>query len=1036
MMEGLNNNDASMSPLNSGHTATMQQPFSLESLTFISYNCEHADSLRLPYLKSLFHECDFLLIQEHGLFQSKLAWFNELGIDVGVHGVSAMDESQVLRGRPHGGAAIIWHKDIAHKVTPIPWESKRFCAVILEVDLVKFLIVCVYMPCDDWRGNGNVIEYNNILNDICIVSNSVGANYVCIGGDYNTDLNRNTPQTEALKSYIGDNNLYICTNSTTSSIQYTYRSKINNTRTLIDHFIVSENLGRKLLEVTATDSIHNSSDHLPIKCLIDCNIMYQEHTPPPHHSSRPAWDSASNEEILMYMNNLDKSLLSIPLPNNIINCTNLNCLNHKSDIDNFHDAIIKAMIDATDESIPFNIQANSLNKSKVVTGWNNFVEQEFKISLYWHKLWVSYGRPEEGYVAEMRRVARTNYHKTRKLVIRQKECIKSDKLAESLDVDNTKEFWNKVKKYRNKGHRLPNTIDDTQGSENISNLFKAGYKNLYNSVSYNDDEMTRLKNDIHVTINEKFNSSNVNINNNSTKIHPEDIRLAMKNLKLGKNDGSYLLKSENLINASEILHGHLSLLYTIMLSHGYSPSGMVIGTMVPIQKGKFTDVTKSKNFRAITISSLLGKIFDIIVLNKENKTLFTNDLQFGFKAGASTTMCTSMIRETVSYFVNKDTKVYGLFLDATKAFDRVNYCKLFRILLNRGVCPLICRLLLNMYINQKLRVKWADSYSEEFTVTNGVKQGGVISPILYCIYIDGLINELIESGVGCYMSRVYAGIFIYADDIALLAPSVYALRKMLDISLNYAAKFDVKFNDKSQLIIFKPKPDDTPNPSVYINEVELQAVECLTHLGHDVNDNIFKCDASKCIKDFNIQTNLFLADFKNANSFIRNYLFFKYCTAFYGSQFLPIYDNRVMNPLFVAWRMAVRRVWRVPWTTHNVLLPHIAGVMPPELSFAKRSIKFINKLLISDNLTVKTITGMAINSNKSFIGSSYKHLLAKYDMNIKKVENIWNEVYLSQMEEIRISEQIKELCNMRDSYRPYLLSKVQIRELISFICTM
>ncbi|CAL4163401.1 unnamed protein product, partial [Meganyctiphanes norvegica] len=112
--------------------------------------------------------------------------------------------------------------------------------------------------------------------------------------------------------------------------------------------------------------------------------------------------------------------------------------------------------------------------------------------------------------------------------------------------------------------------------------------------------------------------------------------------------------------------------------------------------------------------------------------------------------------------------------------------------------PLICRLLLNMYINQKLRVKWAGTYSEEFTVTNGVKQGGVISPILYCvyIYIDGLINELKASGVGCFMTKVYAGIFIYADDLKLLAPSVHALRIMLNICLNYASKFDVKFNDK------------------------------------------------------------------------------------------------------------------------------------------------------------------------------------------------------------------------------------------------
>ena len=68
-------------------------------------------------------------------------------------------------------------------------------------------------------------------------------------------------------------------------------------------------------------------------------------------------------------------------------------------------------------------------------------------------------------------------------------------------------------------------------------------------------------------------------------------------------------------------------------------------------------------------------------------------------------MCTTMIRETISYFVNKGSNVYGLVLDAIKAFDRINYCKLFRILLKRNINPLIRRLLLNMYTNQKLRVK-------------------------------------------------------------------------------------------------------------------------------------------------------------------------------------------------------------------------------------------------------------------------------------------------------------------------------------------
>ena len=189
-----------------------------------------------------------------------------------------------------------------------------------------------------------------------------------------------------------------------------------------------------------------------------------------------------------------------------------------------------------------------------------------------------------------------------------------------------------------------------------------------------------------------------------------------------------------------------------MLRHGCSPEGIILGTMVSLPKSRLNDLSNSQNFRALTISSLLGKLLDKVILNIESEHLFTNDLQFSFKAGSSTTMCTTMIRETISYFVNKGSNVYGLVLDATKAFDRIDYCKLFRILLERNVNPLICRLLLNMYTNQKLRVKWANEFSSEFSVSNGVKQGGVISPLLFCVYMDGLISELLASSVGCFMT--------------------------------------------------------------------------------------------------------------------------------------------------------------------------------------------------------------------------------------------------------------------------------------------
>ena len=104
-----------------------------EKLSLISYNCQYADNVRLPFIKLLFSQCDFLFIQEHGRFKSTISWFHTLGKDVGVHGVSAMDEGQILRGRPHGGAAIVWHGMLRHRVTPVPWDSTRICAVSIDV---------------------------------------------------------------------------------------------------------------------------------------------------------------------------------------------------------------------------------------------------------------------------------------------------------------------------------------------------------------------------------------------------------------------------------------------------------------------------------------------------------------------------------------------------------------------------------------------------------------------------------------------------------------------------------------------------------------------------------------------------------------------------------------------------------------------------------------------------------------------------------------------------------------------------------------
>ena len=316
-----------------------------------------------------------------------------------------------------------------------------------------------------------------------------------------------------------------------------------------------------------------------------------------------------------------------------------------------------------------------------------------------------------------------------------------------------------------------------------------------------------------------------------------------------------------------------------------------------------------------------------------------------------------------------------------------------------------------------------------------MKQGGVISPILFCVYMDKLLTELKLSHVGCYMGSVFVGAFMYADDLKLLAPSIYALNVMLDICIKFASKYDVLFNDKSELLIYKSRDDIVAIPEIKINGEKVKVVNSTIHLGHVIKDNIFKSDSSKCIRDFNIQCNSFLADFKNSISSTRNYLFFRYCTSFYGSVFLPIYD-KTMDDVYKAWRIAVRNVWRVPWTTHCDLLPHLAGVMPPELSFEKNAISFIKLLYKSENPVVKVVTGMGVHGYHSILGQNIKHLSLKYDLKPCNVNEYWKSVCHVQQDKIRLCNQIRELCHMRDTYYDELLSRAEIKEIIDTLCTV
>ena len=275
---------------------------------------------------------------------------------------------------------------------------------------------------------------------------------------------------------------------------------------------------------------------------------------------------------------------------------------------------------------------------------------------------------------------------------------------------------------------------------------------------------------------------------------------AISKLKLGKKEENGLF-SNHFIYGSDKLIVMITLLFNSMLVHGIAPDDLLLGTMIPLIKNSRATKQCSDNYRALTIGTGMSKLLDIVILNDQKDVLETSELQFGYKEKLSTSMCSFMVLETIEYYKSKGSSVHVLLLDASKAFDRVDYIKLFEKLIKKGMCPLTVRLLLNMYIKQKLQVKWNNHKSHKFSVTNGVRQGGVLSTFLFSVYMDELLVTLKNNGVGCHMGHHYVGAFGYADDIILLCPSLQGMREMVKTCEDYATRYNILFNGKKSVYL-------------------------------------------------------------------------------------------------------------------------------------------------------------------------------------------------------------------------------------------
>lgn len=268
------------------------------------------------------------------------------------------------------------------------------------------------------------------------------------------------------------------------------------------------------------------------------------------------------------------------------------------------------------------------------------------------------------------------------------------------------------------------------------------------------------------------------------------------------------------------------------------------------------------------------------------------------------------------------------------------------------------RLLLNIYTSQTVQVQWNGCLSTDFEISNGVKQGGILSPILFCVYYDELITALKRSRSGCFIGKWFVGVLAYADDLVLLAPSANAMRCLLGICDHYAASFSLSFNaTKSKCMVFRPSGSfvDAQRPIFYINNAAIEFVSEWVHLGHVITtDMSTKTDITKRRNVLVGQINNLLCDFGRLDVAIKNRLFLTYCSSHYGAE-LWNFECESVASYAAAWRTGLRRIWGLPYTSHSNIVSLISLTLPIISVLRQRFINFVFKCLHCPNALIRAI---------------------------------------------------------------------------------
>ena len=398
-------------------------------------------------------------------------------------------------------------------------------------------------------------------------------------------------------------------------------------------------------------------------------------------------------------------------------------------------------------------------------------------------IWKAAGKPKYGPIFDKRQSCRLQYRKRIRDNQNHELSSYSNDLHEALLVKNGTAFW---KVWRSK-FECKNKPLDVEGCSDVNIIADKFAQFFYQCCSANSS--TRAA-ELHA----EFTRMRVNYCGSAfNDEHLFDVELISNiifKLKRGKAAGLDSLTAEHLLHCHPSLSCILVKLFNLMLRCAYLPRDFGQSYTVPLSKVNDcrTKSVSCSDFRGIAISCILSKVFEHCILERFNNFFSSNDNQFGFKKSVGCSHAIYTVRNIVNRFIDGGSTVNLCALDLSKAFDKVNHSALFIKLMKRRI-PIELLDLLVYWLNICFScVRWDGVLSQVFKLEFGVRQGSVLSPFLFAVYIDDLID---------YRCNGFSSfVILYADDILLLAHSISALQTLLVACERELSWLDMKLNAK------------------------------------------------------------------------------------------------------------------------------------------------------------------------------------------------------------------------------------------------